>query len=82
MLILGDFNVGIDESHIKSLCETYKLKNLIKQQTCYKNLDNPKCIDKILTNVLRTLQSTCVIETGLSDFDLMTLTTMRKMFKK
>ena len=31
MLILGDFNVGIDEPHIKSSCEIYNLTNLIKQ---------------------------------------------------
>ena len=35
-----------------------------------------------LTNVPRTFQSTCVIETGLSDFHLMKLTIMRKAFKK
>ena len=29
-----------------------------------------------------SFQSTCVVETGLSDFHLMTLTVMRKSFKK
>ena len=81
MLILGDFNIEIDEPHMKSFCETYNLTNLIKQPTCYKNPDNPTCIDLILTNDPRTFQSTCVIETGLSDFHLMTLTIMRKTFK-
>ena len=66
---------------MKSICETYNLTNLIKQLKCYKNLYNPTCIDMILTNVPRTLQSTCVIDTGLSDFHLMTLTIMRKTFK-
>ena len=75
-------HVGIDELHMKSFFETYNLTNLIKQPTCYKNLDNPTCIDLILTNIPRTFQSTCVIETGLSDFHLMTLTIMRKTFKK
>ena len=79
MLILGDFNVGIDESHMKSFFKTYNLLNLIKQPTCYENPDNnPTCIDLILTNVLRKFQSTCVIETELSDFHLMTLITIRK----
>ena len=82
MLILGDFNVGMHEPHMKSFCETYKLTNLIKQPTCYKNPDNPAYIDLILTNVPRTFQSNCVIETGLSDFHLMTLTIMRKTFKR
>ena len=55
---------------------------MIKQPTCYKNPDNPTCIDLILTSDPRTFQSTCIIETGLSDFHLMKLTIMRKTFKK
>ena len=82
MLILGDFNIGIDEPHMKSFCETYNLTNLIKQLTCYKNPDNSACIDLILTKYSRTFQSTFVIETELSDFHLMTLAIMRKTFKK
>ena len=41
MLILGDLNIWIDVPDMKSFCETYNLTNLIKQSTCYKNLDNP-----------------------------------------
>ena len=48
----------------------------------HKNPSHPKCIDLILTNEPRSFQTTCVIETGLSDFHLMTLTVMRKSFKK
>ena len=40
------------------------------------------CIDLILTNIPRGFQSIYVIETGLSDFHLMTLTVMIKNFKK
>ena len=82
MLILGDFNIGIDEPHMKSFCETYNLTNLIKQLTCYKNPDNSACIDLIVIKYPRTFQSTCVIETELSDFHLMTLNIMKKTFKK
>ena len=53
MLILGDFNVGIDESHMNFFWKTYNLTNLIKQRTCYKNPDNATCIDLILTNIPR-----------------------------
>ena len=82
ILILGDFNVEIEEANMKSICQNYNLKSLIKQLICYKNLNKPACIDLILTNVPRMFQSTCVIETGLSDFHLMTVTVMRKTFKK
>ena len=81
-MILGDFNVEIEEANMKSFCENYNLKGLIKQPTCYKNPNKPKCIDLILTNVPRMFQITCALETGLSDFHLMTVTVIRKSFRK
>ena len=82
IIILGDFNVSVEEPHMKTFSENYSLQNLIKQPTCYKNPSRPTCIDLILTNVPRSFQSTCVIEKGLSNFHLMTLTVMKKSFKK
>ena len=71
VLILGDYHAGIEEKHMKCFCDNYNLKSLIKQPTCYKNPDNPTCIDLLLTNAYRSFQSTCVLEKGLSfnDFD-------------
>ena len=82
IIILGDFNVGVEEPHMKTFCKSYSLQNIIKQHTCYKNSSRPTCIDLVLTNVPRRFQSTSVIETGLSDFHLTTLTVMKKSFKK
>ena len=82
IIILGDFNVGVEEPHMKVFCENYNLQNLIKQPTCYKSPSRPTSIDLILTKVPRSFQSTCVIETGLPDFHLMILTVMKKTFKK
>ena len=82
IIFLGNFNVTDDEHDMKSFCKNYGLKNLIREPTCYKNPSKPACIDLILTNVLRCFQRTCVLETGLSDFHLMTLIVMRKSFKK
>ena len=69
------------ENSLLSICENYGLNNLIRQPAFYKNPCNPVCIDLILTNVPRSFQSTCVVETGLSDFHLMTLTVMRKSLR-
>ena len=66
---------------MKTFCESYSLQNLIKQPKCYKNPSIPTCIDLILTNAPLSFESTSVIETGLSDFHLMTLTVMKKSFK-
>ena len=79
---MGDFNVEIDDPKMQTCCEVYNFKSLIKQPTCYKNPIKPSCMDLMLTNFPRMFQSTCVIETGLSDFHLMTVTVLRKTFKK
>ena len=70
------------EQQIKAFCANYGLKSLIRQPTCYKSPSNPTCIDLILTNAPQKFQSTCVLETGLSDFHLITMTVMGKIFKK
>ena len=62
ILILGDFNVEVEEENMKSFCENYNLKFLTKQSICYENPNKPICIDLILTNVWPTLESTCVLE--------------------
>ena len=68
-----EFNTDIEAKHMKCFRE---------QRTCYKNPDNPTYIDLLLTNAPRNFQSTCSLETGLSDFNLITLTVVRKSFKK
>ena len=45
VLILGDFNIGVKKQYMQSFCETYDLKSLQKQLTCYKNPNSPMCID-------------------------------------
>ena len=79
---LGDFNAGIEETTIKSFCEPCNLTNLIKQPTCFKNPEKPSFIDLILTKRSKSFQSTCVIETGLSDFHRMTVSILKMHFRK
>ena len=82
VLILDDFNVEVDDQNMKYFYDSYSLISLIKQPTSYNNPPHPKCIDLILANISRSFQATYVTETVLSDFHLMTLTVMRKRFKK
>ena len=51
--------------------EIYKLQNLIKEPTCFQNPDNPTCTDLIFTNKPLSFKSTYMIETELSDFQLL-----------
>ena len=80
VIFLGDFNAGIEETTMKSFCESYNLTSLIKQPTCFKNPEKPSCIDLILTNRPKSFQTTCVIETGLFDFHRMTVSVLKILF--
>ena len=82
IILLGDFNVCVDDETMRNFCNSYNLSSLIKQPTCFKNPENPSCIDLILTNKPRSFQSTCVIETGLSDFHRMTVSVLKTHFRK
>ena len=57
LLILGDFNANISEPTLTSFCTLSKLKNLVKEPTCYKNPNNPSCIDLFLTNCARSFHN-------------------------
>ena len=81
-LLLGDFNVEMIDERLKEFCNIYNLKNLIKEPTCFKSFLNPSSIDVILTNKSSSFQSSCIIETGLSDHHKMTITILKTYFKK
>ena len=82
LLLLGDFNSEMCEEHMKDFCETYNLTNLITDPTCFKSINNPSCIDVMLTNRNSCFENSMVVETGLSDFHKMTITVMKKYLKK
>ena len=81
-IILGDFNISMSNENMNNFCETYDLKNLIKEPTCYKNAINSSTIDVILTNKPRRFLSSMAIETGLSDYHKMVLTVIKSYCKK
>ena len=49
-IVVGDFNVGMKNSDMSLFCDTYNLKSLVKEPTCYQNPENPPCVDIILKN--------------------------------
>ena len=81
LILIGDFNKDINHSCMKTFCESYTLSSLIKEPTCYKNPQNPSCIDLILTNSPYSFQNSCVIEAGLSDFHKITVTVMKTTYE-
>ena len=67
-ITMCDFNVGPENTYIKSFCDNFDLKNLIKKSTCCKNPENLSCIDLIVTSIPESFQNSSAIETGLPDF--------------
>ena len=66
-LIMGDFNAEPNQPAISDFCEIHNTKNIMKEKTCFKNPENPTCIDLILTNRPRSFQNSTFIEKGLPD---------------
>ena len=58
----------------------YNLVNIVKESTCFKNTENPRCIDCIIMNRKKEFQNTMIIETGLSYFHKMTIVTASSIF--
>ena len=81
-ILIGYFNVSIDDPHMESFCESYRFKSPIKDPTCFKNLENLSCIDLILPNSPYSFQNSSVIETDLSDFHKMIVSVMKATFQK
>ena len=65
---MGDLNAEPADTIVSDFCEIYNRKNIIREKTCFKNTNNPSCIDLIITNRPKSFQNSMVMETGLSDF--------------
>lgn len=66
VILQGDFISCMEDSPIKKFCETYKLRNFIKDPTCFKNPENTTCVDLALS-----FKNIYAIEIGLSLFHKM-----------
>ena len=80
IILLGDFNVEVEEKNMSEFMSLYSLRNLVKQKTCFKNPENPSCIDLSLANSMRRFDNSNVFETGLCDFHKLTTTVLNIIF--
>ena len=48
--LLGDLNAEPKEQPVKDFCQVYNCKNIIRENTCFKNPENLSCIDLFITN--------------------------------
>ena len=82
ILLLRDFHSESSDPWLNDFCDIYNLKNLVKEPTCYKNPDNPSCIDLFRTNKQRTFQCTTAIETIIFNFHKLVVTVLKTFYKK
>ena len=52
--ILTDFNAQVSDIKLDTFCSIWNLKSLRKEPTCFKNPNNPSCIDLFLTKTFRS----------------------------
>ena len=77
VIVLGDFNAELTNTHVEEIYSVYNFKSLIKDQTCFKNPEKLTTIDHILTNHFKCFLHSGVYETGLSVFHRLTLTVLK-----
>ena len=82
IILAGDFNAEEKEKIFSNFLELYNLKSLVKENTCFKSIQNPSCVDLFLTNCNRSFEYTKAISTGCSDFHKMVVTVLKTTFKK
>ena len=81
-ILPGELNSESTESAVKNFCHIYGCENLIKDNTCFKNLEKLSCIDLVITNRPKCFRNSVTLETGLSDFHKTTLTVVKVFCKK
>ena len=63
-------------------CNVYNLESPSNIPTCFKNPENPSCIDLLLTNSKNNFDEALVLESGLSDFHKLVVSVLKSYFKK
>ena len=56
--------------------------SISQEKTCFKNPNNPSCIDFFITNSSDSFQDTTILASGLSDCHKMILTVLKTSFPK
>ena len=80
-MLTGDFNSEEGISCLDTFLCGYNAK-IVKEKTCFKNIENPSCIDIFITNSGHSFQNANVISTRLSDFHKMVMTVLKTTLQK
>ena len=80
-ILLGDLNAEPTNEAVNDFSQVIGWITF-KKNTCFKNPQNPSCIDLIITNKPRSFERSMAIETGLFDVNKLSLTVMKVFYKK
>ena len=80
-VLIGDFNLTIDNKSLENFMTTFDLECLIKKPTCFQS-SNPTCIDLILTNKKEFFKNTDVIEVGIPNHHSLIATDLKSLLLK
>ena len=71
-----------NEIILPEFLNAYNAKNIVKTKTCFKSIENPTCVDLIITDKSGSFQHTDVFETGISDDHKLVTIVMKAKFTK
>ena len=80
-MLIGDFNLTINNKRIQNVMTTFDLECLIKKPTCFQS-SNPTCVDLILTSKKEFVKNTDTIEIGISNNHSLTVTVLKSLLLK
>ena len=80
-VLIGNFNLAIDNKGLENFMTTFDLECLIKKPTCFQS-SNPTCIDLILTNKKEFFKNTDVIEVGIFNHHSLIVTALKSLLLK
>ena len=81
-LLVGDFDTKISDNILRSFLYQHGLKNLFKDKTCFKNVNNPSSTIDLFWPILLAFQNTRATFTGLFDCAKLVLTVLKTTFSK
>ena len=85
LVLLGDFNMNVrtsTEPIFADFLDQYEVKNLVKEPTCFKSLENPSTIDLVITNFSKSFCHTRTFDNCLSDFHRLVTTVLKFSYEK
>ena len=81
-MLIVDFNAEESKPVLAQFLYNYNAVNKTHQNTCYKSMNNPSCIDFIITNNLHCFQNRSTFCIGLCDFHELVVTVLKTSLRK